>query len=175
MKRQENITWGGSRSREPRHDYAVSSSKLTLSAHGEHSEYLRGNFMDGDLSTIDMASKVEIDASDMSSATSHIGHVLDIDVLHEDYQLREREQQCLAQFYDAFGRHLGADDFDCAHDGATPLLRWLKEVAQHSDAPDHVVRLYVLAAERVPRFLIRLLTLRWRAQADMKRASDHAK
>ncbi|KAK1807154.1 hypothetical protein LTR12_018504, partial [Friedmanniomyces endolithicus] len=54
-----------------------------------------------------MASKVEIDASDMSSATSHIGHVLDIDVLHEDCQLREREQQCLAQFYDAFGRHLG--------------------------------------------------------------------
>ncbi|KAK1039648.1 hypothetical protein LTR74_018738, partial [Friedmanniomyces endolithicus] len=88
-----------------------------------------------------MASKLEIDASDKSSATSHIGHVLDIDVLHEDCQLREREEQCLAQFYDAFGRHLGADDYDCGHDGATPLLRWLKEVAQHSDDPDHVVRL----------------------------------
>ncbi|KAK0262756.1 hypothetical protein LTR35_017649 [Friedmanniomyces endolithicus] len=88
-----------------------------------------------------MASKVEIDASDMSSATSHVGNVLNIDVLHEAYELREREEQCLAQFYDAFGRHLGADDYDCGHDGATPLLRWLKEVAQHSDDPDHVVRL----------------------------------
>jgi len=77
--------------------------------------------------------------------------VLDIDVLREDCQLREREEECLAEFYDAFGRHLGADDYECAHDGATPLLRWLKEVAQHSDDPDHVVRLYVLAAERVPR------------------------
>ncbi|KAK0301668.1 hypothetical protein LTR82_018179, partial [Friedmanniomyces endolithicus] len=88
-----------------------------------------------------MASKVEIDAFDKSSATSHIGHVLDIDVLHEDCQLREREEQCLAQFYDAFGRHLGADDYACAHNGATSLLRWLEEVAQHSDDPDHVVRL----------------------------------
>jgi len=140
-----------SRSREPRHDFAVSSSKLTLSAHGEQSEYLRGTFTDGKLSTTDMASKVELYASEKSSATSHICHVLDIDVLREDYQLREREEQCLAEFYDAFGRHLGADDCDCAHDGATPLLRWLKEIAQHSDDPNHVVRLYVLAAERVPR------------------------
>ena len=98
-----------------------------------------------------MASETILYTTEKTSATSIFRVVLRIDILRKDCQLHGQERQLLADFYEAFGRHLGADDYDRTHDGVTSLLHWLNEIAQRSDDPDHVVRLYLLAAERVPK------------------------